>query len=74
MRGSSVDYNPAGEQSIKALNRELKMPSELVFFFSGAIYECTINDKRRGFTQSQLAFMLELPSETEVSDFAGIKL
>ena len=32
MRGSSVDYGPAGEQSIKALNRELKEPSELVFF------------------------------------------
>ena len=73
MRSSSGDYLPAGEQSIKSLNRELKEPSDLVFF-PGAVCECTINDNRRGFTQSQLALMLELPTETEVSEFSLLKM
>lgn len=69
----SGDPTPADEQSINALNRELKEPSELVFF-PGCVYECTINDQRQGFNQSQFAFMLDLPSAEDVKNFADIRL
>ena len=73
-RGTNGDYTPASEQSIKSLDKELKEPAEIVFF-EGGVYECTINDTRDGqYCQSQLAFMLELPSQDAVDRFNAIPL
>ena len=62
---TNAEYGPASIQSIKSLNKDLKEPLELVFF-SGGVYECTINDPRGRYSQSQLAFMLETPSQDKV--------
>jgi hypothetical protein len=61
------------EDSIKTLNRVLKEPDELVLF-EGGVYEVTMNDKEKGINQSQLAFMLDLPSQEDVASQNGIKL
>ena len=70
-RSTNSDYSAASQQSIKALNKELKEPSELVFF-AGGVYECTINDPRGEYCQSQLAFMLELASQVSIDKFESI--
>ena len=72
-RNSSGEYTEASENSIKALNKEVKEPTEIVFF-SGGIYECTINDNRERYNQSQLAFMLDLPSQKTIDHYDGILL
>ena len=72
-RGTNGEYISASEQSIKSLDKELKEPAELVFFVGG-IYECTINDPNGRFCQSQLAFMLDLPSQDTVNHFDAIPL
>ena len=72
-RNSSGEYTEASENSIKALNKEVKEPTETVFF-SGGIYECTINDNRERYNQSQLAFMLDLPSQSIIDHYDGILL
>ena len=73
MKGASSDFTIAGEQSINALNRELREPTELVLF-EGGVYECTINDIRRGFRQSQLAYLLDLPSAETVANHSAIDI
>jgi hypothetical protein len=55
------------------LNRELKEPTELVFFVGG-IYECTINDPRSRYSQSQLAYMLVIQTEDVIDKYASIPL
>ena len=72
-RSTSAEYGPANQTSIRALNKELKEPLELVFF-AGGVYECTINDPAGRFNQSQLAFMLDLPSQESVDRFDSIPL
>ena len=72
-RGTNAEYIEASLQSIKFLDKELKEPSELVFFVGG-IYECTINDHNGQYCQSQLAFMLELPTQDIVDSFDSILL
>ena len=72
-QSTNAEYGPASIQSIKSLNKDLKEPSELVFF-SGGVYECTINDPRGRYSQSQLAFMLETPSQVKVDTFDSISL
>ena len=42
--------------------------------FSGDIYECTINDNRERYNQSQLAFMLDRPSQSTIDNYDGILL
>lgn len=73
MRHTHAEYSQASETSIKALNHELKEPSELVLF-GGGLYECTINDSQSRFNQSQLAFMLDLPSTDAVGRYDAILL
>ena len=72
-RSTNAEYNNASASTIKSLNKELKEPSEIVLF-SGGIYECTINDTRGRFNQSQLAFMVDLPSQENVDCFEAISL
>ena len=72
-RTTNAEYGPASIQSIKALNRHLKEPSELVFL-SGGIHECTMNDSDGRYNQSQVAFMLNLPSQNAVERFDSILL
>ena len=50
-RSTNAEYSDASENSIKALNKELKEPSQIVFF-AGGVYECTINDSRGQYNQS----------------------
>ena len=72
-RGSNAEYGIATDASIQALNKELKEPSEIVFF-RGGIYECTINEKNGKYSQSQLAFLLDLPSQQSLDRFHAIKM
>ena len=55
------------------LNKYLEEPSELVFF-AGGIYECTINNSNGSYNQSQLTFMLDIPSQDTVDRFYYIPL
>ena len=50
VKSASADYNRANKISIKALNKDLWEPTELVLF-PGGVYEFTANDQRRGFSQ-----------------------
>ena len=43
IKGASGDYTPTNKLSVKALNKELREPLELVMF-PGGVRECTIND------------------------------
>ena len=72
-RSTNAEYSDASTNSIKALNKELKKPSEIVLF-AGGIYECTINDSRGKFNQSQLGFMIDLPSQQTIDRFDAISL
>lgn len=72
-KGTNGDYVPASEQCIKQLDREMKEPRELVLF-PGGVYECTINDRHKGFSQSQLALLIDLPSEEDVNSKHEIKM
>ena len=72
-QSTNAEYSIATPQSIKTLNKELKEPSEIIFF-AGGIYECTINDLRGRYNQSQLAFMLDIPSQESVDRFEAIKM
>ena len=72
-RSTRAEFYPASEQIIKSLNKELKEPEEIVSFV-GAVYECTINDQRGRYSQSQLALMLDLPSRDIVEQFHAIPL
>ena len=72
-RVANYEYGLATGKIIKALNKYLKVPSELVFF-AGGIYECTINDSNGRYNQSQLAFMLDIPSQDAVNIFDSITL
>ena len=72
-RSTNAEYNGASENSIKALNKALKEPSQIVFF-QGGIYECTINDSRGRYNQSQLAFMANLPTQHVIDRFDAIPL
>ena len=72
-RSTNAEYNDASAISKKKLNKELKEPSEIVFF-PGGVYECTINDSRGRYNQSQLAFMATLPSHQTVDRFDAIPL
>ncbi len=58
----------------RALDKELKERTELVFFVGG-IYKCTINDTRNGqYCQFHLVFLLELPSQVDEEKFKAIPL
>ena len=72
-RTTNAEYGTASIQTIKALNKHLKEPSELVFF-TGGMYECTMNDSDGRYNQSQIAFMLDLPTQNAVERFDAIPL
>lgn len=74
IRSSNAEFTPASEDSIKSLNKAMKEPSEIIFF-AGGVYECTVNDtQNRKYSQSQLAFMRELPSQETIDHFNAIPL
>ena len=66
VKGASGDYTEASETSTKALNKDLREPSELVFF-PGGVYECTANDPDGRFSQPQTAFLLDFPTDDHAS-------
>ena len=72
-RSTNAEYNEATAPSVKCLNKALKEPSEIVFF-EGGCYECTINDNRSRYNQSQLAYLIDLPSQDTVNRYDAIPL
>lgn len=72
-RSTHAEFYRATEQSIKSLNKDLKEPTKLIFFIGG-VYECTMNDQRGRYSQSQLAYMLDLPSQESINQFNEIPL
>ena len=73
VKGASGDYTEASETSTKALNKDLREPSELVFF-PGGVYECTTNDPGGRFSQSQTAYLLDLPTDDHVANYRALKV
>ena len=72
-RSTNAEYSDASDISKRALNKQLEEPSEIVLF-AGGIYECTINNSRGRYNQSQLAFMATLPSQQTVDRYDAIPL
>ena len=72
-RSTNAEYNEATVQTVKCLNKALKEPPEIVLF-EGGCYECTINDNRGRYNQSQLAYLIDLPSQDTVTHFDSISL
>ena len=72
-RSSNAEYSDASPNSIKALDIKLKEPSQIVLF-AGGVYECTINDSRGRYSQSQLAFIAQLPSQQTIERFDALPL
>ena len=72
-RGGSGGWRTASETAAERLNKELKEPDALLLF-SGGLYEFTVNDPDGAFCQSQVAFLLDLPSEEHISSFRGLKV
>ena len=70
-QGKNAYFINASEKSSKVTITYLKESAELVFFVGG-VYECTMNYQRGCFSQSQLAYMLYLPSEEIVQIFGSI--
>ena len=70
-KGASGDYSRANDLTVKALDKELREPPELVFF-PGCVYECTMNDPRGAFSQSQTALLLQLPTDDVVRNFSSV--
>ena len=71
--GTNGEYSQASAQSVRYLNKEIREPTEIVLFSEG-IYECTINDIRGRYSQSQLAFLLEVPAQDSIDKFDRIAL
>ena len=64
---------PASTASTNCLDREAKEP-RLLHFFPRAIYEVTFNDPGGLYSQSQLALLTEMPSESDVDEFKPVRL
>ena len=61
-------------QLINKLNTKLREPPRLIFF-CGALFEVTVNVKgERGYSQSQLLIMLDVPSQIIVESWGPITL
>ena len=74
--GSRSLYRRADDKDlINKINVTVREPPRLVFF-EGAVFEATTNmtSGRKGFSQSQLLIMLQLPSEETVRSKATITL
>jgi predicted GIY-YIG superfamily endonuclease len=67
------NWVPASTASTNRLDREAKEP-RLLHFFPRAVYEVTYNDPGGQFSQSQLALLMEMPSESDVDEFKPVRL
>jgi hypothetical protein len=65
------NWVPASTASTNRLDRKAKEP-HLLHFFLRAIYEVTYNDPGGQFSQSQLALLMEMPSESDVDEFKPV--
>jgi len=68
--GNWIDATP---HATRTLCRKLKEPSTL-YFFPFAQYEITFNDANGRFSQSQLAVLVNLPTQEQVDKFEPIPL
>ena len=69
----SDSQSSASDSTKRALSQKLKEPATILFF-RGAVYDFTYNDKNEQFTQSQMAFLYDLPSAEDVARKKKIKV
>jgi len=67
------NWIPATDRTSSTLSRKIKEPSVL-YFFPNAHYEITFNDRDGRFSQSQLAILLDMPSDQQLRNFEPVKL
>lgn len=72
-RYSQLEWSKARDSIVGQLEQKLKEP-QCILFFKGAIFECTFNDPRGQFTQSQMALLYELPSTEAIEKWEKIKV
>ena len=70
---SRQEWQPATRETIEELDRKTREP-QCILFFIGAVYEITYNDptKQDKFAHSQLALLLDLPSQEQLNLFRKI--
>ena len=66
-------WMPASDGTKRRLDRKVKEVRQL-YFFPWAVYEMTYNDERLGFSQSQIAVLLEMPTADSVAAFVPVRL
>ena len=62
------EWTPANPATIRSLNNALKEPEKLVLFPWG-VYECTQNDANGQYLQSNLAVLVDMPSDATLGNF-----
>jgi hypothetical protein len=67
------NWVPASTASTNRLDREAKEP-RLLHFFPRGVYEVTFNDPDGQYSQSQLALLTVMPSESDVDEFKPVRL
>ena len=70
---SHGNHDTAKEYIRKLLDRDTKEPRKLLFF-RGAIYQFTFNDPSNTFTQSRLAFLLDVPTQHHLDSWEDIRV
>ena len=72
-RFSHEEWNVASDFSSIVLDQKAKEPRSLLFF-KGAIYLCTFNEKNEAHSQSQMAFLFDLPDQESLDRWQKIKI
>ena len=67
--GTAGDYTVAMSSTVASLNNTLREPARLVIF-PGGVYEITINDPRGRYQQSNLAIIVDMPSDDTLDTFS----
>jgi len=71
--GSHSTWVEASEATSRALTKKVKDP-DIVYFFPGAVYEMTHNNKSVGYSQSQISVLAEMPSRQQVDAHGDVAL
>ena len=67
--GTAGDYTVAMSSTVASLNNNLREPARLVIF-PGGVYEITINDPRGRYQQSNLAIIVDMPTDDTLDTFS----
>lgn len=71
-RFSHREWKEASDETKQQLEQEVREP-ETLLFFKGAVYEFTYNQPGQ-FSYSQMALLLDVPTEEELKNFKKIKV